>query len=140
MQCRHRIEETIKIATTKIGRTRIDRVRIIPGSTTATAKLRAIGTTSTAIVHPRDSGIAIDYDLSMNPGFAKDLIRNFASDQRQLIVDALAYQASHFGTGAYAGLPGEYMANQQQRFRVRAAAFPEEAGFEDLARALRRFT
>jgi len=75
-----------------------------------------------------------------NPGFTKDLIRSFASDQRQLIVDALAYQASHFGTGAYAGLPGEHMANQQQRFRDRAAAFPEEAGFEDLARALRRFT
>ena len=69
---------TTRIATTsttptKIGRTKIDRARIIPGSMIMTGKFRAIGTTSTTTAHPQGSGIVIDYDPSMNPGFATDM-------------------------------------------------------------------
>jgi hypothetical protein len=75
-----------------------------------------------------------------NPAFAKDVLRQFTGERRQLIVDALAYQASHFGNGVFVGLPGEHMEDQQRQFRDKAAAFPDEPGFEDLTRALRRLT
>ncbi len=73
-----------------------------------------------------------------NPAFAKDILRRLTGEQRQLIVDALAYQASHFRIGSYSGLPGDYIADQQRRFTDNTAAFTDEPGFEDLARALRR--
>jgi hypothetical protein len=37
-----------------------------------------------------------------NPAFVK-LVRSFTGERRQLVVDALANQASHFGSGVYAG-------------------------------------
>jgi hypothetical protein len=74
-----------------------------------------------------------------NPAFAKDLVRSFTGEQRQLVVDALAYQASHFGSGVYAGSTEDFMKNSQQRLKDGVAAFPDEPGFEDLTRALRRF-
>ena len=68
-----------------------------------------------------------------NPAFAKDILRRLTGEQRQLIVDALAYQASHFRIGSYSGLPGDYIADQQRRFTDNTAAFTDEPGFEDLA-------
>jgi hypothetical protein len=59
-----------------------------------------------------------------NPDFAKDVLRQFTGERRQLIADALAYQASHFGNNIFAGLSGEYMEDQQRQFRDMAAVFP----------------
>jgi hypothetical protein len=73
------------------------------------------------------------------PAFAKDLVRSFTGEQRQLVVDALAYQASHFGSGVYAGSTEDFMKNSQKRLKDGVAAFPDEPGLEDLTRALRRF-
>ena len=73
-----------------------------------------------------------------NPAFAKDILRRLTGGQRQLIVDALAYQASHFRAGGYTGLPGEHLEDQQRRFTDLVSAFTDEPGFEDLTRALRR--
>jgi hypothetical protein len=82
---------------------------------------------------------AIPNLLFTNPAFAKDLVRSFTGEQRQLVVDALAYQASHFGSGVYAGSTEDFMKSSQKRLKDGAAAFPDEPGFEDLTRALRRF-
>jgi hypothetical protein len=75
-----------------------------------------------------------------SPGFARDLIRHFTGEQRERIVEAFASQARHFGSGVFAGDPDDYMAQRQKQFADQVAAFPDEAGLEDLARALRRFT
>jgi hypothetical protein len=82
---------------------------------------------------------AIPNFVFANPAFAKDLLRRLTGERRQLIVDALAYQASHFGSGFFAGDPGDHMQNQQKRLKDGVAAFPDEPGFEDLTRTLRRF-
>ena len=63
--------ETTKTETTKTGTTKIG--RNIPGSMTMTGKFRVIGTTSTMTARQQGSGIATDYDPSMNPGFARDM-------------------------------------------------------------------
>jgi len=75
-----------------------------------------------------------------NPGFARDLLRLFTGEQRGRIVEAFAYQARHFGSGVCAGDPADYMAQRQKQFADQTATFPDEAGLEDLAKALRRFT
>jgi hypothetical protein len=74
------------------------------------------------------------------PGFAKNLLGHFTGKQRERLVEAFAYQARRFGGGVFAGDPIEHMAEQERQLAAQAAAFPDEAGLEDLARALRRFT
>jgi hypothetical protein len=59
---------------------------------------------------------------------------------RQQIVEAFAQQAHHSGRGVFARNPDDFIAQQQREFADQMAAFPDEAGLEDLARALRRFT
>lgn len=75
-----------------------------------------------------------------SPGFARDLIRHFTGEQRKQIVEAFASQARHFGGGVFAGDPADYMAQRQKQFTDQVAAFPDEPGLEELARALRKFT
>jgi hypothetical protein len=75
-----------------------------------------------------------------NPTFVKALMRQFTGEQRQRIVDTLAYQAHRLGGGVFAGSPAEYIAQKEKRFREAAAALPDDPGLEDLARAMRRFT
>jgi hypothetical protein len=82
---------------------------------------------------------AIPNFVFTNPAFAKGLVRSFTGDRRQLIVEALAYQASHFGAGVYAGSTEDFMQSRHKRIRDGVAAFPDEPGFEDITRALRRF-
>ncbi|MDW5266113.1 MAG: DUF4062 domain-containing protein [Edaphobacter sp.] len=82
---------------------------------------------------------AIPNFIFINPGFAKDLVRSFIGERRQLIVDALANQVTHLGSGVYAGSTEDFMQNRRKRIKDGVAAFPEEPGFEDLMRALRRF-
>jgi hypothetical protein len=74
------------------------------------------------------------------PGFAKDLLGHFTGKQREQLVEAFAYQARRFGGGVFAGNPSDHMAEQEKQLAAQAAAFPDEPGLEDLARALRRFT
>ena len=74
-----------------------------------------------------------------NPAVAKNLVRSFTGERRQLVVDALANQASDFGSGVYSGSIEDFMQNRRKRLKDGVAAFPDEPGFEDLARALRRF-
>lgn len=73
-----------------------------------------------------------------SPVFARDLLRHFAGSQRERIVGAFASQARHFGSGVFSGDPDEYMAQRQRQFADQVAAFPDETGLEDLAKALRR--
>jgi hypothetical protein len=82
---------------------------------------------------------AIPNFVFTDPPFAKDLVRSFTGERRQLVVDALANQANHFGSGAYAGSREDFMQNRHKRLKDGVAAFPDEPGFEDLTRALRHF-
>lgn len=75
-----------------------------------------------------------------SPVFARDLLRNFAGSQRERIVGAFASQARHFGSGVFSGDPDDYMAQRQRQFADQVAAFPDESGLEDLAKALRRYS
>lgn len=75
-----------------------------------------------------------------SPGFARDLLRNFAGSQRERIVEAFASQARHFGGGVFTGDPDHYMAQRQKQFADQVATFPDETGLEDLAKALRKST
>jgi hypothetical protein len=72
--------------------------------------------------------------------FAGDLIRQFTGKRRERMVEAFASQAGHFGSGVFHGDPDDYMAQRQKQFADQVAALPDDAGLEDLARALRRFT
>jgi hypothetical protein len=83
---------------------------------------------------------AIPHLAFSNHGFASDLIRLFTREQRERIVEAFASQARHFGSGVFMGDPDDYMAQRQKQYADQVAALPDEAGLEDLARALRRFT
>jgi hypothetical protein len=74
------------------------------------------------------------------PGFARNLLWHFTGEQRQRIVEALADQARRLSGGVYAGNPADRMAAEQRKFAQEVAAFPDEAGLEDLGRALRRLT
>jgi hypothetical protein len=85
-------------------------------------------------------GKAIPRLAFSNLGFAKDLIQHFTGEQRERIVEAFASQARHFGSGVFAGDPDDYMAKRQKQLADQVAAFRDEAGLEDLARALRRST
>jgi hypothetical protein len=73
-----------------------------------------------------------------NPSFARDLLEHFTGKQREMIVEAFAYQARRFGSGVFAGDPTDYMAARGRQFADQIAAFPDEVGLEDLAKALRR--
>ena len=75
-----------------------------------------------------------------NTSFARDLLAHFTGKNRKRLVEAFAYQAHKYGGGVYAGSPGDLMAQQQKQFAEQMAAFPEESGLEDLAKALRKFT
>jgi hypothetical protein len=75
-----------------------------------------------------------------NPDFAKELLGHFTGKQRELIVEAFAYQARHLGSGVFVGDPTNHMAARDRQLADQIAAFPDEVGLEDLAKALRRFT
>jgi hypothetical protein len=75
-----------------------------------------------------------------HPGFARSLLQQFTGAHRELLVDAFAHQARHFGGGVFAGDIEAHMAQQGRQFADQTAAFPDEPGLNDLARALRRFT
>ena len=85
-------------------------------------------------------GKAIPRLAFSNPGFARDLLAKFTGKQREQLVEAFAYQAARFPRGVFAGNPDDYMAEREKQFAAQAATFPDMAGLEDLARALRRFT
>jgi hypothetical protein len=72
-----------------------------------------------------------------NPGFARNLLGKFSGKHRQQLVEAFAYQAGRFPSGAFAGNPDNYIAERQRQFAAGAAAFPDDTGLEDLAKALR---
>jgi hypothetical protein len=74
------------------------------------------------------------------PEFARNLLWQFTGEQRQRIVEALADQARRLSGGVYAGNPADHMAAEQRKFAQEVAAFLDEAGLEDLGRALRRLT
>jgi hypothetical protein len=84
-------------------------------------------------------GKAIPRLAFTSPSFAKDFIGQFTGEQRKRIVEAFASQARHPDSGVFAGDLDENMAQRQKQFAEQVAAFPDEAGLEDLARALRRF-
>lgn len=71
--------------------------------------------------------------------FVKELLRSFHGEARQKVVDIIAYQSHRRGGGAFAGDPMEMMATETRNFRDAVDAIPEEAEFDDLMRALRRF-
>jgi hypothetical protein len=75
-----------------------------------------------------------------NTAFARDLLRHFTGEQRERLVQAFAHQARRFGSGVSAGNPEDLMAQQQRQFAQQTTAFPDEAGLEDLSKALRKFT
>jgi hypothetical protein len=75
-----------------------------------------------------------------NPDFARGLIRQFNGKQRDRIVEAFASQARNLENRVFHGDPDDYMAQRQKQFADQVAAFPDDAGLKDLARALRRFT
>ena len=75
-----------------------------------------------------------------NPGFARDLIGQFTGEQRERIVEAFASQAVHLGHGVFNGDPDTYLAQRQKAYAEQVAAFPDEPGLEDLAKALRKYT
>jgi hypothetical protein len=75
-----------------------------------------------------------------NPAFTKDLIGAFTGKQRERLVEAFAHQARHLSGGVYAGDPEDYMAERAKQFAAQVAAFPDEAGLEDLAKELRKST
>lgn len=85
-------------------------------------------------------GKAIPRLAFSNPGFARDLLAKFTGKYREQLVEAFAYQAGSFPRGVFAGNPDDHMAQHEKQLAAQAAAFPGEAGLEDLARALRRFT
>ena len=56
------------------------------------------------------------------------------------VFTAGAHQAGRFGGGVFVGSVEAHMAQQERQFVDQTAAFPDEPGLDDLARALRRFT
>lgn len=85
-------------------------------------------------------GKGIPHLAFTNTSFARDLLAHFTGKSRERLVEAFAYQARRYGGGVYAGSPEDLMAQQQKQFAEKMAAFPDEAGLEDLARALRKFS
>ena len=75
-----------------------------------------------------------------NTGFVRDLLSQFTGPARELLVKAFAHQARRFSGGVFAGNIETYMAQRERQFADQTAAFPDEPGLNDLARALRRFT
>jgi hypothetical protein len=73
-----------------------------------------------------------------NTGFVRDLLGHFTGKQRELIVEAFAYQARRFGSGGFLGDPTDYMAARDKQFADQVSTFPDEVGLEDLAKALRK--
>jgi len=86
-------------------------------------------------------GKAIPRLAFTNTAFAKDLLRNFTGEQRERLVDAFARQARRFGSKRICGKSRGLNGPTTETVRGgRRPAFPDEAGLEDLASALRRFT
>jgi hypothetical protein len=76
----------------------------------------------------------------LHTGFVRNLLRQFTGRHREQLVEAFAHQAGHLDGGVFAGSPETYMAQRERQFAEQTAAFPDEPGLDDLARALRRFT
>jgi len=73
-------------------------------------------------------------------GFVHNLLRQFTGTQREVLVEAFAHQARHFSGGVYAGDAAAYMAQREKELAGLIAAFPDDSGLNDLAKALRRYT
>jgi hypothetical protein len=76
----------------------------------------------------------------LHTDFVRNLLRQFTGTHREQLVEAFAHQAGHFGGGMFAGSVEAHMAQRERQFADQTAAFPDEPGLDDLARALRRFT
>lgn len=76
----------------------------------------------------------------LHTGFVRNLLWQFTGTHREQLVEAFAHQAGHFGGGVFAGSVEAHMAQRERQFADQTAAFPDEPGLDDLARALRRFT
>ena len=85
-------------------------------------------------------GKAIPRLAFTNTTFARDLLAHFTGKGRERLVEAFAYQARRYGGAVFAGHPEDLMAQQQKQFADQVAAFPDEGGIEDLAKALRKYT
>lgn len=72
-------------------------------------------------------------------GFVRNLLREFTGTQREQLVEAFAHQARHFSGGVYAGDTASYMAQREKELAGLIAAFPDDPGLNDLARALHRY-
>jgi hypothetical protein len=72
--------------------------------------------------------------------FVRNLLSQFTGPARERLVEALAYQAGHLAGGVFAGNVETLMAQRERQLADQTAAFPDEPGLGDLARALRRFT
>jgi hypothetical protein len=75
-----------------------------------------------------------------NPGFVRSLLSRFTGPNRERLVHALAHQAGYFTGGAFTGDIEAHMASRRKQLADQVAAFPDEPGLDDLARALRKFT
>jgi hypothetical protein len=75
-----------------------------------------------------------------NTGFVRSLLSQFTGPARERLVEAFAHQARHFAGGVFVGNIETHMAQRERQLADQTAAFPDEPGLDDLARALRRFT
>jgi hypothetical protein len=73
-------------------------------------------------------------------GFVNSLLRQFTGAHRERLVEAFALQARRFGGGVFAGSFETHIAQRERQFVDQTAAFPDDPGLADLARALQRFT
>jgi hypothetical protein len=85
-------------------------------------------------------GKAVPRLAFFHTGFVRNLLRQVTGTNRGQLVEALAHQARRFGGGVFAGDIAAHMAQRERQFADQTAAFPDEPGLEDLARALRRLT
>jgi hypothetical protein len=83
---------------------------------------------------------AIPRFVFTNPEFVRSVLRRFTGMSREKLIDAFAYQSRGQMTGVLVGDPEEQMATRHEQFRQSVQSLPDDPEFDDLARALRRFT
>lgn len=115
----------------------------VAGYDEATLQLIVNSTLGIDEVGVRNLAVLIDKAIPRlafaHTGFVNSLLRQFTGAHRERLVEAFALQARRFGGGVFAGDFETHMAQQERQFADQTAAFPEEPGLADLARALQRF-